>query len=184
MGVSTWLFTAITTPIMLAGIQANMDQISQGLPAVYVYTAEVYRAFLRMGGTGLTLALNLILLGSKSKQLKSLGIASIFPSILNINEPIVFGCVAWNPVMMIGMWVQGLVMPAITWIGLKSGLVQIPGEVFGLWQFPTPVISWILSGFSGLILFAILFVASWVLWYPFFKIHEKQLISAEQETKD
>lgn len=184
MGVSTWLFTAILTPIWLAGIQANIDLISQGLPVTYVFTAEVYRALLRLGGTGFTLTLNLLLLRSKSKQLKSLGVASIVPSIFNINEPVVFGCVTWNPAMMIGMWLHGLIIPAITWIGLKSGLVRIPAEVFSMWYVPMPIISWILSGLSGLILCAVLFAVSWVIWYPFFKIHEKQLILDEQEHKD
>jgi PTS system cellobiose-specific IIC component len=183
MGISTWLFDPITVPIMLAGIQANIDMVAQGQAPIHVMTAEVYRAFLRMGGTGLTLSLTLMLLFSKSKQLKSLGKATIFPGILNINEPVVFGCIVWNPVLMIGMWLQGLIIPAITWIGLKSGLVRIPSEVFALWNFPTPVISLIVSGFSGLILFVVLFAVSGLIWYPLFKIYEKQLVLTEQNLR-
>lgn len=39
----------------------------------------------------ITIALNILLIKSKSKQLKTLGKLSIVPSIFNINEPIIFG---------------------------------------------------------------------------------------------
>ena len=33
MGISSWLFGAVTTPIFLAGIQENINMVAQGLPA-------------------------------------------------------------------------------------------------------------------------------------------------------
>ncbi|MDR2551881.1 MAG: PTS transporter subunit EIIC [Treponema sp.] len=180
MGISTWIYYPVLHPIMLAGIQANMDAAAAGLPAAYIMTQEVvYIAFLCIGGTGTTLTLNLMFLRAKSKRIKSIGMASLVPSLMNINEPIVFGSVAWNPLLMAAMWIQGIVLPVITYIGLKSGLVAIPKSVFGLWYAPYPVGTVVLSGISGLVLFAILFVISGMLWYPFFKIYDKQQAAAE-----
>jgi PTS system cellobiose-specific IIC component len=180
MGISTWIYYGILTPIMLTGIQANMDAVAAGLPATHIFTSEVvYIAFLCFGGTGSTLSLNLMMLRAKAKRLKSLAMASLVPSLLNINEPIVFGGIAWNPLLMIGMWFQGIFLPIITFIGLRSGLVQIPKSVFGLWYLPYPITTVICSGISGLILFAILFAVSILLWYPFFKIYDKQQVAAE-----
>ncbi|MDR2768627.1 MAG: PTS transporter subunit EIIC [Treponema sp.] len=182
LGISTWVYYAVLNPIMLAGIAANMEAVAAGLPATHIMTQEVvYNAFLCIGGTGATLPLVLMLMASKLKRLKSLGVASFVPGLLNINEPVVFGCIAWNPLLMIAMWLQGIVLPIITYAGLKFGLVPIPKSVFGLWYTPYPVAAVILSGLAGLVLFAILFAASWILWYPFFKLYEKQAAAETAE---
>jgi PTS system cellobiose-specific IIC component len=181
MGISTWIYYAVLSPIMLAGIAANMEAVAAGLPATHIMTTEVvYIGFLCIGGTGATLPLIFMLMASKSKRLKSLGVASFVPGLLNINEPVVFGGVAWNPLLMIAMWLQGIFLPIITYIGLRSGLVPIPESVFGLWYIPYPVTTAIVSGIAGLVLFAILFAVSCALWYPFFKLYEKQQIAAEK----
>ena len=36
MGISSWLFGAVTTPIFLAGIQENINMVAQGLPATNI----------------------------------------------------------------------------------------------------------------------------------------------------
>jgi PTS system cellobiose-specific IIC component len=181
LGISTWVFVPILQPLRLAGIQANIDAVAAGLPATHIMTYEVMRqAFLSIGGTGTTLALVFMLMASKSKHLKSLGMASFVPGLFNINEPVVFGCVAWNPLLMIAMWLQGIILPIITFVGLRSGLVPIPKSVFNLWYLPYPISTIILTGIKGLILVAILFVVSWFLWYPFYKVYEKQQAAAEK----
>ena len=93
MGISSWLFGAVTTPIFLAGIQENINMVAQGLPATNIATSETVftAALVTMGGMGATLALNVLMCFSKSKQLKTLGRIFIGPSIFNINEPIMFG---------------------------------------------------------------------------------------------
>jgi PTS system cellobiose-specific IIC component len=180
MGISTWVLTPITTPFMYAGIQANMDAVAAGQSATHIFTNEVF-GILALGGLGSTLSLVIMMIFSKSTRLKSLGLASLVPSLFNINEPVVFGCIAWNPIMMIGIWIQALVIPFLTYISMSIGLVKIPQSVFGLWYVPGPVFAGIVSGVSGVILSAILFAASLILWYPFFKIYEKQQIIAEKE---
>jgi PTS system cellobiose-specific IIC component len=181
MGISTWIYYAVLQPIMLTGIAANMEAAAAGLPATHIMTTEVvYIGFLCIGGTGATLSLVFMLMASKSKRLKSLGLASFVPSLLNINEPVVFGCIAWNPLFMVAIWLQGIFLPIITYIGLRSGLVPIPKSVFGLWYTPYPISSALVSGAAGLVMFVILFAVSSAVWYPFFKVYEKQQIAAEK----
>jgi PTS system cellobiose-specific IIC component len=81
---------------------------------------------------------------------------------------------------MIAMWLQGIILPIITFIGLRSGLVPIPKSVFGLWYLPYPIPTIILTGIRGLVLVAVLFVLSWFLWYPFYKVYEKQQVADEK----
>jgi PTS system cellobiose-specific IIC component len=179
LGISTWVLMPITAPFMYAGIQANMDAVAAGQSATHIFTNEVF-GILALGGLGTTLSLVIMLIFSKSTRLKSLGLASLVPGLLNINEPVVFGCIAWNPIMMIGMWIQGLVIPFLTYISMSTGLVKIPQSVFGLWYIPTPIFAGIVSGLSGVILSVILFAVSWILWWPFFKLYEKQELAAEK----
>jgi PTS system cellobiose-specific IIC component len=181
MGISTWLLFAVLQPVFFFGIQENMNAIAAGLPATYITTNEVfYSGWLAFGGTGATLTLTILLLLSKVKSLKSLGAASIFPSILNINEPVVFGCVAWNPILMVPMWIHGIVLPVITYIALRLGLAAIPSSVFGMWYCPFPISTWIVSkSVGGLLLLAVLVALSFIIWLPFLRVYEKQLTKKE-----
>ena len=91
MGISSWMFGAVTTPIFMAGIQANIDAVAAGGIATNIVTSEstFTLAFVTMGGMCATLGLNVLMCFSKSKQLKTLGRIFIAPSIFNINEPVI-----------------------------------------------------------------------------------------------
>ncbi|WP_264471693.1 PTS transporter subunit EIIC, partial [Thomasclavelia ramosa] len=72
------------------------------LPYVYSYGFDY--AYIIFGGMGVTLPLAVYFLRSKSKRLKLLGKVYIGPTLLNINEPIMYGNVVWNPILMIPSW--------------------------------------------------------------------------------
>lgn len=75
LGISSWTFNAVTTPIFMAGIQANIDAVAAGGVATNIVTSESVftMAFITMGGMCATLGLNALMCFSKSKQLKTLG---------------------------------------------------------------------------------------------------------------
>ena len=52
LGISSWTFNAVTTPIFMAGIQANIDAVAAGGVATNIVTSEsVFTlAFITMGG--------------------------------------------------------------------------------------------------------------------------------------
>lgn len=181
MGISGWVLFPITKPIFLAGITANMAAVAAGGVAENIVTAEVlYSGWVAIGGIGATLPLVIMLVRSKSRRLKALGSASLVPGIFNINEPVIFGAVAWNPILMVPLWLQGIVLPLITYVVLKMGLVNIPAAVFDMWYCPFPISTWIVSqDLNGLLLLAVLATVSTLLWYPFFKMYEKQQVAAE-----
>ncbi|MEH7116256.1 PTS transporter subunit EIIC [Neobacillus vireti] len=182
MGISTWVLQPITRPVILAAITANATAGASNL-----VTAEtMYSAYLWIGGIGCTLPLVVMLAFSKSSKLKALGRASIVPGIFNINEPVVFGAIAWNPIMMFPMWITGLVLPLIVWFGTKViHFAPIPKIVFDLWYVPFPISTWLTTGaVSGIILMLICAAAASAIWYPFFKVYEKQeLVNETKETK-
>lgn len=185
MGISSWVLTPVFTPALLAAITDNVEMVAAGTANVQtlnlVTETTIYSAYLWIGGIGCTLPLVLMLLRSKSNKLKALGRASIVPTIFNINEPIVFGCIAWNPIMMIPMWLQGIVLPAIVWFFTKViPFAPIPTLVFGMWYTPFPFATWFTTGsINGMILMLICFVVGGLIWYPFFKANEKQEMTEE-----
>ncbi|MDR1689188.1 MAG: PTS transporter subunit EIIC [Clostridiales bacterium] len=186
MGISTWMLYSITTPIFLAGITANLALVQAGEAAVHVATNEVYYSgWLAIGGSGGTLFLCLMFLFmAKSQRLRAIGKASILPSILNINEPIVFGAVAWNPILMIPLCLHGLITPIITWIWLNAGLASIPYEVFGFWYCPFPISTWLVSkSVGGLLLLLVLAAVNIVIYFPFFKIYDNMQAKAEKNAE-
>ncbi|MCH1941721.1 PTS sugar transporter subunit IIC [Holdemania massiliensis] len=186
MGISSWVLTPVTEPVKLAGIAANIAMVAAGTATVAslnMYTETlVYVMYMWWGGIACTIPLVLFLMRSKAKKLKALGRACIAPAIFNINEPVIFGCVAFNPIMMLPMWIIGIVLPAITWIGCKVlAFAPIAQIQFELWYCPYPIGTWIASqGNLMAVLFVIIeVVIAGMIWYPFFKAYEKQCLEEE-----
>lgn len=182
MGISGWVLAAIDQPVMLAGIAANAREVAAGHAATHIFTSELVYSFPWIGGVGCTLPLVLLMLfATKSKRMKALGKACILPLIFNINEPVVFGTVVWNPYLMIPLWINGIVLPLITSLWFKAGLSPIPHSLMQMWYIPFPFVTWIVSpAISSLILLLILFVVGGLIWYPFLKVYDNSLIKEEK----
>ncbi|HRA75786.1 MAG TPA: PTS transporter subunit EIIC [Propionicimonas sp.] len=177
MGISSWVLTPVSAPVLLAAITANMDGTGQNL----VTSATIYSAYLWFGGIGATMPLVFMMMRSKATRIKALGRACLAPTIFNINEPVVFGAIAWNPTLMIPMWLQGIVLPLVIWFFTKTiPFAPIPMYQFEMWYTPFPFATWFTTGsVTGLILMAAIFVLAAAIWYPFFKAYEKQTLAAE-----
>ena len=185
MGISSWVLTPVTEPVKLASITANIALAAAGTATaanLNIFTeATIYCTYMWWGGIACTLPLVVMLAFSKSKRLKSLGRACAAPAVFNINEPVIFGCVAWNPVMMLPMWIIGIVAPAITWIGTKViPFAPLNTIQFDLWYCPFGISTWLATqSFAAVILALIVLAACTVIWYPFFKAYEKQCLEEE-----
>lgn len=181
MGISGWVLAAVDQPVMLAGIAANAHQYANGQAVTHIFTSELIYSFPWIGGVGCTLPLVLLMLfACKSRRMKALGKACIAPSIFNINEPVIFGTVVWNPYLMIPLWINGLVLPLITAFWFKAGLSPIPHSLMQMWYIPFPFVTWIVSpAISSIILLVILFVVGTLVWYPFLKVYDNSLIKDE-----
>lgn len=180
MGISGWILTPITTPILLANIEAN---ISQG--ANFFATSSWDYAYLKIGGLACTLSLVLFMVFlSKSKKLKALGRATVVPSIFNINEPVVFGAIVFNPILMVPMWINAVVAPVLAWlltVAIPFG--KVPDILFQLWYIPYPITTWLATGGSipSVIVMLIIFVVTGAIWYQFFKVYDNQCVKEETE---
>lgn len=187
MGISSWVLTPVNEPVKLAAIVANLGMVAAGTATasnMFMFTEGlVYCTYMWVGGIGCTLPLVIMLMKSRSKELKALGKACLVPGIFNINEPVIFGCIAWNPYLMLPMWLQGLIIPLITWFACKViAFAPIPKVQFELWYTPYPISTWISTGSIRAIIFLAISVAvSSLIWYPFFKAYEASVLKEESD---
>ncbi|ATO47594.1 PTS cellobiose transporter subunit IIC [Companilactobacillus farciminis KCTC 3681 = DSM 20184] len=182
-GISNWVFYPIMTTIALTGIAQNSANYAAGKAVTNIFVNEAADLFL-IGGGGATLTLCIMLAFlAKSKRLKMIGRAAIIPSIFNINEPVVFGApIAFNPLLMVPMWINGFIGPVLTWIVMRLGMVPIPHEVFGVWYTPAPLYGWLATqSWKGALFQVVLFIISWLVYYPFFKMYDKQALEQDKQ---
>lgn len=187
-GISPWLLTPIAYPVYMQAISENAERIVAGQVATNIASNETVYALVTIGGLGATLMLSVLLtFFSKSKRLKAIGKATFIPSIFNINEPLIFGApVAFNPVLMVGLWVNGIIIPALAYLSMSIGFVGIPTNTFLLWYLPYPIQSFLATGgdWRAVIMCLILMMISFIIWFPFVKIYDTQQIQLEiAETK-
>src|SRR5574337_244779 len=134
-GISSWVMMPVIDPVYMSALAANAAAVASGSQAVNIATTETCYSVAAIGGLGATLSLSvMMLILSKSAQLKAVGKAVMIPSLFNINEPLVFGApIAFNPYLMVPMWLNGLLIPTIVYGVMKIGLVTIPSSTFLLW---------------------------------------------------
>ena len=116
-------------------------------------------------------------------QLKSIGRLSVVPSLFNINEPVIFGTpIVMNPVFFIPFLLAPMVNAVLAWAAMKMDLI---GRVISVvpWTAPAPIGgAWALGwDFRAAILVVVLACVSAIIYFPFFKVYEKQLLAQEAE---
>ena len=184
LGISGWVLSPITYSIQLGAIAANAAAVASGGVATNIYVYEVIQTgWITLGGLGATLPLVIMMCLSRVGRIKAMGRACIVPSIMNINEPVIFGApVAWNPFLMLPMWIGTIVISITTYLSMSMGFVTIPSKVFNLWYVPFGISTFMVNqDVRGLIVLAINIVLLFMIWYPFFKAYEKEEIKLESQ---
>lgn len=186
-----WCFgihgTMILVPIIMPlGIQAateNAAHAAAGEPLVF-FPVALFAGMAIVGGTGNTLPLALMGLKSKSQQISTISKISLIPGWFNINEPLTFGMpIMYNPILCIPYVLNIPIIMFLTYLGYKTGFL-IPGWI---------VISALLPmGFAGYLTTLrwqngiwdyLMILPAALVYYPFFKVYEKQLIAKEREAE-
>lgn len=176
----------VIRPFWDISIAENIDAFNAGTNAQNmpnIFTEQFLQWFVWIGGAGTTLALVVLFMFSKSKYLKSLGRLSILPGLFNINEPMIFGApIVMNPVLGIPFIVAPLVTTTLSYVLTVSGVV--PMMVARLpFAMPTPIAAWMSTNWSVAagVLVVVNFLITLAIYYPFFKVFEKQQLAREAE---
>ncbi len=186
-GALLWCFgihgTMILVPIIMPlGIQAAVSNAAlhtAGEPLVF-YPVALFGSMAICGGTGNTLPVALLGLRSKSKQISAVAKISAAPGWFGINEPITFGMpIMYNPVLCIPYVLNIPVVMLCTYIGYKVGFLQ-PAWISISALLPMGFAQYLSTlRWQNAIWDYLMLIPSTIVWYPFFKIYEKQLIAKE-----
>tara|TARA_R110001583_G_scaffold127221_2_gene278836 strand:+ start:4401 stop:5684 length:1284 start_codon:yes stop_codon:yes gene_type:complete len=176
----------IMAPFWLVNLGLNQDALAAGadLPATFI--EPFWSFFVTVGGSGATFALVLLYLRSKSVHLKSIGKLCAVPSLFNINEPVIFGSpIVMNPILFIPFVGAPMINATIAYIAIQTDLV---GKAISLvpWTAPAPIGAAWGAGWhmNNAVLVLGLIVLDLFIYYPFFKVYEKQLIKEENATTE
>lgn len=174
------VYTAIM-PIMIQAMVTNAELAAAGLPLEFS-PVFLFGAVAMNGGTGNTLGLVLLGLRSDSEQIQAVSKAAIAPGIFNINEPVTFGFpIMYNPKLVVPFVLNPLVVMLLQYIGFQTGILALPQVVImSLMPIGVGALLQTLNWKNTLFEFLMIPVTT-LIWYPFFKIYEKELVEREQE---
>ena len=169
--------------VTYANIDANLNLMRAGQHADKILTSGTQMFIVTMGGTGATLIVPFMFMWiCKSKRNKAIGRASVVPTFFGVNEPLLFGApIVLNPVFFIPFIFAPIVN---VWI------FKIFIDVFGMNSF-TANLPWTTPGPLGIILgtnlqvlsfilAALLIVVDFIIYYPFIKVYDKQILEEER----
>lgn len=170
--------------VMLSLTAENAQAFSAGAPLPNLINQQFLAVFVNIGGGGATLGLVLLcLLFAKSRRLKLVGKMSIAPGFFMINEPVLFGVpMVLNPIMIIPLILVPITLAIITYIVMSVGLVPYTNGVAIPWTTPPIVGGFLVSGVRGAIFQFIGILISMALYYPFFRIVDREAV--DQEAKE
>lgn len=170
------------TAIYIANIELNLQMVQAGEHATAILTHPTSYFVATLGGTGATLMFcAMCAFIAKSKQLRTVGRSSIIPVIFAVNEPILFGApIVLNPVLFVPF-----ILAPIANVWLYKFFVDVLGmNAFSYilpWTTPGTIGLIVATGFAKLSFFLapLLLVVDAVIYYPFFRAYDKQLVERE-----
>jgi len=179
------LVWGIMSPIWLALVDENRLAYTAGEQIPNIVNVQFMDIFYSIGGSGTTLGLALLLFfRSQSKQNKQLGKLTLGPGLFNINEPIIFGLpMIMNPIMMIPFIFVPVVVVTVSYFAMDLGLVAKTAGIMVPWTIPAPIGGFLATGgkISGAVLQLFNVFLSAALYYPFFRMWDKQKLKEERE---
>ena len=170
------------TAIYIANIELNLQMVQAGEHATAILTHPTSYFVATLGGTGATLMFcAMCAFIAKSKQLRTVGRSSFIPVIFAVNEPILFGApIVLNPVLFVPF-----ILAPIANVWLYKFFVDVLGmNAFSYilpWTTPGTIGLIVATGFAKLSFFLapLLLVVDAVIYYPFFRAYDKQLVERE-----
>lgn len=174
----------ILRPFWICMIQMNGLALIQGYQTFFISPEPLLQWFVWIGGSGTTIGLSFVFrFLMKSNHNKDIGKTSWISSLVNINEPIIFGTpIVSNKFMTIPFIVIPMLCATITWFAFSSGWLH-PICMMGIWTLPSPIGAFIVTGgdFRALLLNLGLIILSVVCYYPFAKIYDTYLLKKEKD---
>ncbi|AOF48651.1 PTS sugar transporter subunit IIC [Tetragenococcus halophilus] len=176
---------SIARPLWLQLLESNSSALAAGEPLPTIGAEPFYQWFIWIGGAGATIGLAILLaFRSKSQYGSKLGKTILAPAIFNINEPVIFGVpIVLNPILMVPFIGAPVVLATIAWFATSLGLVNAV-TVTAPWTLPGPIGAFLATNgdWRAAVLNIILIIIAILIYYPFFKVYDKNELAKEQGT--
>lgn len=188
LGNILWLFgingSSIIFPIVFTlGITQtgyNAEQMASGEAMTHLMNLQMFRISV-MGGAGATLGLILLMMRSKVREFRTIGKLSLIPGICSINEPVIFGLpIVLNPILAIPFLAAPVVNLLLTYFAQKIHLIGV-GLIIDPSFTPFFAQAYLSSmDWRNVVFTLVLVFVSAAIYYPFFKVMEKNRLAAEK----
>ena len=175
------IVVGILSPVFLTNIAANAAAYAAGESVPNLFTQPFWDFYIFIGGAGATIALVILMCFSKSVHLRSVGRMSFFPGLFQINEPVMFGVpVVLNASLFLPFVLAPACNAIIAYTAVSTGIID---KAIAVTPWTTPALIGAAWGagwaIKASILTAILMVLDIIIYYPFFKVYEHQLLNEE-----
>ena len=169
----------IILPLAIANTGANAAAFQAGEKATQLFTLSSFQ----MTGCFYWI-IPVMMLACKSERLKTVGKLSLVPAIFNISEPIQFGApLVFNPLMAIPFILMNMVNAAIVWLSMYLNLCSKTVMMVSA-NIPMPIFQYLVTlDFRSILVFAVMVVASYLIYKPFMAAYDKNLLAEEAEGK-
>lgn len=173
---------SVLAPVWYSLTEANVAAQKAGEELPHIVGQPLMAIWFAVGGSGMALALAILFVWrARSKHLKNLGRMSIWSSVFNISEPVIFGTpIVLNPILFIPFIIVPLVVTVITYVSMATGLVGKPFVIVP-WTTPPPFSGALTTGdWRGGVLMMFNLAISILIYYPFFRIYDRKLQQDEK----
>lgn len=180
----TNIVNGVLSPVWLSNTDANRIAFQAGEELPEIFTSQFFEIFINIGGTGATFAFVLMMVMlAKSRQMKDLGKLSVGPGSFMINEPIIFGTpIVMNPLLIVPFFLTPIVTIIVTYYAMKLGFVAKPAGIAIPWTTPPIIGGYLATGgkISGAVMQLVNIGIAFMIYFPFFKMWDKQKLAEEK----
>jgi PTS system cellobiose-specific IIC component len=167
------LLAALVLPVYLKFQFENTAAFAHHEALPHLVTVSTF-LFVFPGGAGATLPLIALLLRSRVPRLRKFAYATILPSLVNVNEPVMFGLpIVYNPVLGIPYVLAPLALVCTTYAAMALQLVRAP-----IYYVPSTLplfVNVVLATFDwrSCVLIAVNVAVAGAIYLPFVRMYER-----------
>lgn len=168
---------AVMTPVVAVTLTANMEAFMANEPLPYIFTSMYISTWTQMGILAMVLALMIV---ARSQQLKAISRVAVAPAFFGIGEPLTFGLpIVMNFKILVPYLLVFVMNSAVPYIATSMGLL---GRAFVNVPYTVPHIFKVFlvsMDFRAVILYLILMVLDILIFIPWIKKYDRELLANE-----
>ena len=167
------LLAALVLPVYINLQFANTAAYAHHQPIPHLVAVSTF-LYVFPGGCGATLPLIVLLLRSRVPRLRTFARATILPSLISTNEPVMFGLpLVYNPVLGIPYVIAPLILCGTTYLAMSLHWVRPP--IYYMFSTVPVFLNTLLAtlDWRSLILVAVNLAIAGAIYLPFVRVYER-----------